>query len=69
MRLVVVDDVVTKGATLLASALRLQEAFPTAEVRCFAMVRTLGREPDVPQVLDPCVGEIRWDGEDVWREP
>lgn len=62
-RLVVVDDVVTKGATLIASALRLQGAFPRAEVRCFAMVRTLGLEPDVQHVLDPCLGEIRWDGE------
>jgi hypothetical protein len=66
---VLVDDVVTKGRTLLAAATRIQEAFPDTEVRAFALLRTMGLIPDVAQLLEPCVGEIRWTGADAQREP
>lgn len=68
-RIVLVDDVVTKGRTLLAAATRVQEAFPAAEVRAFALVRTMGLIADVAQLLEPCVGEIRWTGADAQRDP
>lgn len=68
-QIVVVDDVVTKGATLLAAASRVKEAFPTAEVRVFGLVRTMGLQPDIERIVDPCVGEIRLDGIDVQRTP
>lgn len=68
-RLVLVDDVVTKGRTLLGASMRLREALPNAEVRAFALMRTLGLVPEVEQILDPCEGEIRWRGNDVQREP
>jgi hypothetical protein len=67
--LVLIDDVVTKGRTLLAAATRLQEAFPCARVRAFALLRTMGLVPEVNQLLDPCVGEIRWRGGDAHRSP
>jgi adenine/guanine phosphoribosyltransferase-like PRPP-binding protein len=38
--IVLVDDVITKGSTLLAGASRLAEAFPDANVGAFALVRT-----------------------------
>lgn len=56
--LVVVDDVVTKGATLLAAAAVLQEAFPASRVRGFALVRTMGLVLEVDRILDPCLGTI-----------
>lgn len=68
-RIVLVDDVITKGRTLLAAATRVHEAFPDAEVRAFALVRTMGLIPDVAQLLEPCVGEIRWTGTDSQRDP
>ena len=68
-RLMLVDDVVTKGRTLLAGAMRLREAFPTAEIRAFALLRTLGRVPDIARLLEPCQGTIRWEAEDACREP
>jgi predicted amidophosphoribosyltransferase len=67
--IVLIDDVVTKGRTLLAAAMRLQEAFPCARIRAFALLRTMGLIPDVNQLLDPCVGEIRWRGGDAHRSP
>lgn len=68
-RMTVVDDVITKGATLLAGASRLAEAWPDADVRTFALLRTMGLIPDIDRVVDPCVGVIVAHGDDAEREP
>jgi hypothetical protein len=68
-QIVLVDDVVTKGRTLLAAAARMREAFPTAEIRAFALVRTMGLVPRVEHLLDPCVGKITWRHGDAYRTP
>jgi hypoxanthine phosphoribosyltransferase len=67
--ILLVDDVVTKGRTLLAAATRLQEAFPNARIRAFALLRTMGMIAGVEQLLDPCVGQIRWRAGDAHRSP
>ena len=67
--IVLIDDVVTKGRTLLAAAARVREALPGAHIRAFALIRTLGMTNGVKQLLDPCVGEIRWQGGDAHRTP
>lgn len=70
LKITVVDDVVTKGATLLAAASRLAKAFPRAQIRTFALVRTMGFVPDIERIVDPVVGRIRQSprGESI-REP
>jgi predicted amidophosphoribosyltransferase len=68
-RIVLVDDVVTKGRTLLAAATRMREAYPAAEVRAFALIRTMGLIQGVDHLLEPCVGEIRWSCGDAHRTP
>jgi predicted amidophosphoribosyltransferase len=68
-RIVLVDDVITKGRTLLAAASRVHDAFPSAEIRAFALVRTMGLISGVEQLLDPCKGEIRWRAGDAHRSP
>ncbi len=68
-QIMLVDDIVTKGRTLLAAAARLREALPQAEIRAFALIRTMGLVPDVNRLLDPCVGEIRWKSGDAVRTP
>jgi predicted amidophosphoribosyltransferase len=67
--IILIDDVVTKGRTLVAAAIRLHLAFPQARIRAFALVRTMGLVLDVDRVFDPCRGEIRWDGMDARRDP
>ncbi len=67
--LVLVDDVITKGRTVLAAAMRLHEAFPNADVRAFALVRTMGFLSRVTQPLQPCQGYVRWAGGDARRDP
>lgn len=68
-RITLVDDFITKGATLLAAASRVKESFPRAEVRAFALVRTMGLVPEIDTILAPCIGRIRLDGSSVHREP
>ena len=68
-RLVLVDDVITRGRTLLAAAARLREAFPGSEIRAFAMMRTLGRGEVPSRNPDPCEGAVRWLRGDARREP
>ncbi|MGH8290926.1 MAG: hypothetical protein ACREV7_18255 [Steroidobacteraceae bacterium] len=69
LRLTLVDDVITRGRTLLAAAERLREAFPTAEIRAFSLLRTLGRDEPLRRLLDPCEGEVRWISRDARRLP
>ncbi len=67
--LVLIDDVVTKGRTLFAAAVRLHEAFPGANIRAFALLRTMGMIPEVHRLLEPCRGLIRWRAGDARRNP
>ena len=67
---VIVDDFVTKGATLMAAARRIHEKVPKALVRGFALVRTMGFVPDVEAIVGPVVGMITTDlADEPWREP
>ena len=63
-----VDDVITRGSTFLAMHQRLAEAFPQAEIRCFAIVRTMsGVEVDL--IMSPVEGLILFDGTKPRRRP
>ncbi len=67
--ILLVDDILTKGATLLGSATRLRETFTDARLSAFAAMRTLGLQPDIEELIDLCQGLIRWDGSDANRMP
>lgn len=64
-----VDDVVTKGRTLLAAARRIREAFPNSDVKAFALIRYLGLALDIDSFREPVLGEIRIEDDDTLREP
>ena len=64
-----VDDVVTRGSTLLAAASLVKSVYPDSKIRTFAFSRTLGFVDDIERIIDPCEGIIRWDGYNVTREP
>jgi hypothetical protein len=59
-RIVLVDDVVTRGATFLGAAARLAEHLPETEIQCFALVRTIS-DGDIESIRAPCVGTIEYD--------
>lgn len=60
---------ITKGATFLAAASRLQETYPEARVIAFALVRTLGFVDDIERIVEPAIGTITLRGDDAYREP
>jgi hypothetical protein len=67
---VIIDDVITKGRTFLAAAIRLREALPDAQIRAFALLRTMGfASGGIKSLLEPCRGEIRWMNGDAHRIP
>jgi hypothetical protein len=68
-RIVLIDDIVTKGRTLLAAAMRVHENYPNTPIKAFALVRTMGFVPDVERLLAPCRGEIRFYRNDAHRDP
>lgn len=68
-RIVIIDDVLTKGATALAAASRLAETYPHARIAVFATIRTKGLVPDVDTLLEPVTGMVRLVGEEAHREP
>ena len=53
--ILLVDDVVTRGATAMGAAARLHEAFPDAAIQLFAIART---DPIDTEFYDPCLGAI-----------
>jgi hypothetical protein len=69
LRVVLIDDVVTKGRTLLAAAARLQTEWPHTDVRAFALIRTVGFVPRMVQFLELCHGFIRFERGDARRDP
>lgn len=67
-RLLLVDDVVTKGCTLLAAASRLSEAFPDVPIKAFGLVRTIS-PGEVEKIVEPCEGQITRYGDKARRRP
>jgi len=68
-RVLLVDDVVTMGNTILGAASRLAVQYPDTEILAFALLRTLGLQPEIERVLDPVFGVIELRGNKAWREP
>jgi adenine/guanine phosphoribosyltransferase-like PRPP-binding protein len=68
-RVTVVDDVITKGRTLYAGCVLIKEALPEADVRAFAVIRTMGLVPDIVKILDPVEGTLKAAWDDVVRVP
>jgi len=56
--IVVVDDIVTRGATLLGAASRLRDSFPHARIVGFAAMRTVSNPDEFEGEYSPCSGSI-----------
>ncbi len=68
-RITIVDDVITKGSTLLGAASRIALTCPRAEINAFALIRTMGRVTDIERIVEPCVVIVRAVGDEAMREP
>lgn len=67
-KLTLVDDVVTRGSTFLGLYALLFEAFPQAQINCFAAVRTES-SGDIAALPDPVEGTISYTGGILRRRP
>lgn len=63
-----VDDIVTRGASFVGVYARLEEAYPNARIRCFALIRTIS-SGEIDRMLDPVHGEIRYEQDRLSRVP
>jgi predicted amidophosphoribosyltransferase len=69
-RVLIVDDVVTMGAMLLAGASLEKATYPNSTIATFALVRAMGLVPEVETIVNPCMGRIRLTASGkAWREP
>jgi predicted amidophosphoribosyltransferase len=68
-RVVLVDDVVTRGATFLGAASRVQSELTDTEIRAFALMRAI-TDREIEAIREPVVGAIELDGVgESWRRP
>jgi hypothetical protein len=67
--IVVIDDVITAGRTLLAAISRVQEVYPMSRVRGFAVLRTMS-EGEITNITEPVEGKIEtYQSDHVARRP
>jgi len=59
-QIVLVDDIITRGATVLGAANKLAEAFPDSRIRAFAAVRTVSDPSDFEALFDPVIGSVQY---------
>jgi predicted amidophosphoribosyltransferase len=67
--LLLVDDFVTRGRTLLAAAAVLHRAFPRAHIRALPLIRTEGISSDIDAIATPVTGIVRYVAGDALRSP
>jgi len=68
-KIILIDDVVTRGSTLLGCASLLQESFPGTPIIGFAVVRTISDPDNFKKMVEPCIGKITRNGDDTFRVP
>lgn len=69
-KIVLIDDIVTRGSTLLGCASKIKEIFPESEIYAFAIIRTVSNANEFEKIEKPCAGVIDLRSNDeTHREP
>lgn len=69
-KLVIVDDIITRGSTLMGCAMVLSAEYPDAEIMAFAAARTLKHDQALPEdPRQPTVGTITYRPGWIERQP
>lgn len=66
--ILLIDDIITRGATFLGAANKLADAFPKANICAFAAMRTISNPENFSEIFDPCRGKIQLSGEDTYSD-
>lgn len=56
--IILVDDIVTRGATLIGAANKLADAFPNAHITAFVAIRTISNPAEFGKIYSPVRGTI-----------
>jgi hypothetical protein len=67
--IVLVDDIITRGATLIGCANRLKTIFPNVPIKGFAVMRAMSGSSKFVKIADPCRGLIKDYDHGTFREP
>lgn len=65
--ILLIDDVVTRGAMLIGAANKLADAYPNSRIRAFAAIRTISDPSDFRSIYTPCMGTIERVGNQMFR--
>ena len=66
--ILLIDDFITRGATFMGAANRLKEAYPNANIRAFAGIKTISKPENFRKIYDPCIGKIKLIGEESFND-
>jgi hypothetical protein len=68
-RVIIVDDVITRGATMVGAFQRLREVCPpSTDIRCFALIRSMGSD-EITEIINPIAGSITTGFTGSFRRP
>lgn len=68
--IVLIDDIVTRGATLMAAAMKLEARYPKTRIRGFAVMRAISEPAEFAAIRSPVAGTIRLaESGDCFRRP
>jgi hypothetical protein len=68
-RRLLIDDIVTRGATLFGAACKLSKTYPGINIMAFSAMRAISDPKYFHDVYDPKVGEIALIGDETYRDP
>ncbi len=66
--ILLIDDFITRGSTFIGAANILKDAFPNANIRAFAGIKTISKPENFRKIYDPCIGKIKFDGVDSFND-
>ena len=67
--IVLVDDVITRGATVLGAVNLLVDTFPDARIHVFVAMRTVNNPDEFDKTLDPRSSNVLLRGKNTFRRP
>ncbi|MDH3617565.1 MAG: phosphoribosyltransferase [Nitrosopumilus sp.] len=66
--ILLIDDFITRGATSIAAANRLADAYPNANIRVLVVMKTITNPANFKKIYDPCIGKIEYSNGECFND-